>query len=126
MRIDPGAVQAEEVASPFSQPDQVWQLQTLSGVAFPEGSTLVFGKDGQVSGKALCNRFMGQAEWTPDSLSFGPLGLTMMACPDLDQERMVTQALAAVTRGGISGNRLVLTLADGSELVYFPAPPKAP
>lgn len=118
------SVQAEAIASPFSQPDQVWQLATLRGVDFPKDSTLEFGEDNRVAGKALCNRFMGQADWTPERLSFGPMGTTMMACPDLDQERLVLQALAEVTKGGIVGGQLVLTLSDGSQMVYLPAEPE--
>lgn len=109
---------ADEPVSPFAQPDQIWRLSELGGATFDKDSTLIFGTEGNVAGKALCNRFMGRAEWTPESLSIGPLGSTMMACPDLEQEQIVMQALSSVARGGIVDDRLILTLQDGSEMVY--------
>lgn len=116
-----GTVQAENIVSPFSQLDQVWQLSTLSGVAFDKNATLIFGSEGSVAGSATCNRFTGRADWSSTSLSIGPLAMTRMACPDMDQERVVMQALSAVRSGGIIDDTLVLTLSDGSSMVYLPA-----
>lgn len=106
--------------SPFDQTETVWLLSELDGQTTPPATTLSFAADGRVSGKAPCNRFMGQATWTPDALEFGPLGMTMMACPDLSGERAVMKAFASVVAGGILEGRLILTMENGSEMVFTP------
>lgn len=108
--------------SPFTRPDTEWHLARLNGAAFEGESTIVFPEPGRVAGKALCNRFMGTADWTPEALRFGPLGLTMMACIDAEAEKAVTDALADVVAGGIAGDALVLTLGSGGSMLYRPAP----
>lgn len=45
---------------------------------------LVLGEDGSLSGTDGCNRLVGS--WTQDgeNVSFGQVGSTMMACPDVE------------------------------------------
>src|SRR4051794_1044170 len=37
---------------------------------------------GQATGSAACNAFFGRYETSGDSLTFGPIGSTQLACPD--------------------------------------------
>ena len=56
-------------------------------------------KTGKVFGNSGCNRMMGTFEadsLTPGALSFGPIGSTRMACPDMQTEQMVLNALNKV------------------------------
>ncbi len=108
--------------SPFATPDQEWQLQSLNGAEIDGTSTLLFPEPGRVAGQALCNRFTGTATWDAGALSFGPLGATMMACLDAENEQAILNALGQVTAADLTGDTLVLTLADGGTMVYAPAP----
>ena len=113
---------AAEGPSPFEDPNREWRLVEMQGAPFEGTATLVFPEQDRVAGQAPCNRFMGKAEWSPEATTFGPLAATMMACPDLDQERVVLEALETVTALVIEADSLILTLGDGSRMVYTSAP----
>jgi len=73
------------------------------------------------SGYAGCNRFSGGWQSDGDSIEFGNMAVTMMACADgNDTEQAFLQALGEVTRYDLSGERLQL-LQDGTELLLFGA-----
>jgi heat shock protein HslJ len=61
-----------------------WVLGTIGGNTPLAGTqiTLNFGEDGRVSGTDGCNRFTGAYTESGESLTFGPLASTMMACPE--------------------------------------------
>jgi heat shock protein HslJ len=79
----------------------------------------------RVSGSAGCNRIMGGYELKGDSLHFGPLGMTMMACaPELmKQEQTFVKALADVAAWKIDGTQLDLLDAKGEVVARFVAAP---
>lgn len=61
----------------------------------------------RVFGDAGCNRIMGTYAvdpLKPGVLKLGPLGATMMACPDLEQEGRVLKALNSAAFFNISKN----------------------
>lgn len=62
--------------------------------------TLEFGDQDRISGNASCNRYMGAYTLTGESLSFGPLATTMMACeePLMEQEEKFLALLEEVYR----------------------------
>ncbi len=80
-----------------------WQLTSPGGAAGeakgakPAPPTVRFA-DGRASGFSGCNRFTGGFKREGDTLSVGPLGGTMMACPE---PRM---AVEKVFLEGLSGN----------------------
>ena len=79
-----------------------WRVILMDGRLVPAGTiiTIVFGHDGQVSGRGGCNRYSGSFTLTGEGLAFGPAAATRMACP---QTQMKTEArfferLGQVTR----------------------------
>lgn len=75
---------AKAAATTSTLADTQWVLTTLGGNTPITGTqiTLNFGDDGRVSGTDGCNRYMGSYTESGDSLTFGPLAGTMMACPE--------------------------------------------
>lgn len=95
-----------------------WRLEDLAGkgVVDRTQTTLTFGPDDQVSGSGGCNRFTGRYERHGDSLSFGPLAATRMACPDavMNQETGFFAVLdSAVSHEITSEGYLLLHPAGG-------------
>src|SRR5215472_4668290 len=59
-----------------------WLLRDLGGtpaLASPQ-ATLAFPEAGHVAGNGSCNRFTGSVEISGNTLKFGPLASTRMAC----------------------------------------------
>jgi heat shock protein HslJ len=61
-----------------------WLLEDLAGAGVLDRAqaTLSFGEAGSVHGNGSCNRFMGPVTIENDSISFGALAATRMACPE--------------------------------------------
>jgi heat shock protein HslJ len=68
----------------------------------------------QATGFAGCNHFFGSYELDGSSLTFGPMGATRMACPDLETglETSVFDALERTRKWKIEGGDLLLLDAD--------------
>ncbi len=104
-----------------------WTLVQLQGrdVVMPVGSTeapyIQFdGSAKQVNGFAGCNRFFGPYEQGGDNvLSFGNLGSTMMACPDMSVEQTLFAVFAQVDGYAILGDTLSLHRARMAPLARF-------
>lgn len=84
-------------------------------------STVMFGPDQAAYGSGGCNRFRGAATISGDTLRFGPLASTMMACPPavMDQERKFLDALEATRSYRFEGPFLYFLDAGGAKLVKF-------
>ena len=104
-----------------------WHLATLAEpggtdtVLGPDAGryTLTFGRDGQANGQGDCNRYFGPyTQAVPDRLTFGPIGATRMACPDLSRESAYLAALGRTTRARLAGRVLTLTADDGTRLTF--------
>jgi heat shock protein HslJ len=87
-----------------------WQLGKIGDQPIEEGTqpTLQFGQPGQVSGSGSCNRFSGAVTLSGESISFGPLAATKMACADSinAQETQYFYALSTAQRFVLQGNSL--------------------
>ncbi|KAF1076173.1 hypothetical protein MKMG_01544 [Methanogenium sp. MK-MG] len=85
--------------------------------------TAVFGTDGQVTGRAGCNSYFGSYATDGQTISIGPLGLTMMYCETpagvMDQETGYLAALEDAATYQHSGNDLTLSNEDGKPCVRF-------
>nr|WP_304608530.1 META domain-containing protein [Pontibacter anaerobius] len=107
--------------------DAYWTLLSLEGqdvqrpqntqtafIRFEEGKTRVHGFTG-------CNRFFGRYEaGEQQSLRLSGLSSTRMACPNMDQENQMMDALSRVDTYRIAGK--VLTLyANGTAVATFMA-----
>jgi heat shock protein HslJ len=92
-----------------------WELMELDAKTASTGAggrraTLRFDADSaRVSGFAGCNRFAGSYTLSGDSLRFGPLVMTRMACSDgMELERNLSAALEATRRYELSSTQLKL------------------
>jgi heat shock protein HslJ len=106
-----------------------WRLTSTGGPAAdskevrPSAPTVRFA-DGRASGFSGCNRFTGGFKREGDTLTVGPLGGTMMACPEprMAIEKSFLDGLSGTHRVAISGDRLTLTPASGAPLVFQAEP----
>ena len=79
-----------------------WNITEVDGQKITDKKTPFIGFDvaqKRIYGNSGCNRMMGTFEadsLTPGALSFGPIGSTRMACPDMQTEQMVLNALNKV------------------------------
>jgi putative lipoprotein len=74
----------------------------------------------RVSGSGGCNRITGTYSVEKQTIHFGPMASTMMACPSgMDTEKDFMEALDAARRWKIQGNELELYGEDGNLLVRF-------
>ena len=89
-----------------------WKLEDLGGTAVLDQpqATLEFPEEGRVAGQGSCNRFFGSVQLSGDSISFGALGSTRMACPEavMAQESAYFKALQDAERYAIDGSSLLI------------------
>ena len=109
-----------------------WKLAKME--AIPEKAvtaeddffTLEFNAaDTMVAGRTNCNRFFGKYELKGRELSFENLGMTRMACPDMQYEDAFVKMLDEVDRFEIKGAELTL-FDDHKALAVFKAVEKEP
>jgi putative lipoprotein len=104
-----------------SLPGTSWKLVELGG-SEPAGEakpTLVFAPaGGTVSGNSGCNTFNGSVTIDGDSIEFGPLAGTRMACPEpaMSVETAYLAALDGATNWRIDGSQLIL---EGATTLKF-------
>ena len=113
------------VTTPEELTDVAWRPTRLGEMAIEEDTKiyLQFDNDGRIGGHAGCNRYFGGYRFDADSLIFGMVGATRMACgePADSFEISFLEALQN-TRGAIrSEDRLALQDASGETLVRFVA-----
>lgn len=103
--------------------DRDWSLATLGGDTNPLGNgnrppTLrLDSSNSRASGFAGCNRFTGSYTLNADSLSFGPLAATKMACAQGNEvEVAYLQALSQV-RGFTASDSLLTLHGDSAGVV---------
>lgn len=127
----------EETADPLM--NSSWLLVSLgpagdeSTVLVESEVTLQFDDAGQAAGSAGCNSYGGAYDSHDDTLSFGPLASTMMACADdavMDQEQRYLAALQNAATFALTedGQQLTIWYDDGQGTLNFTplaAPPDA-
>lgn len=83
---------------------------------------ILSSQDKRVGGSGGCNRLMGAYELEGDTLRFGSLAATMMAClGGMEEEARLTAALRNVARWQIEGRQLRLLDEAGQVLLRFEA-----
>ena len=99
----------------------LWVLDSLPGTSNIAGNggrmpDLRFAEDGNAGGFSGCNSMGGPYTVAGDSLGFGPMVMTMMACQDgMEVERAYAEALEKVVR--FERRDATLELFDGAGLV---------
>ncbi len=106
-----------------------WTLDWLDGQAVVPGgdgkATLIFG-EGRAHGNATCNIFSGTYERDGDTLSFGMLMSTLMACDGLAQETASLAALESVAVYRVQDGKLYLANAVGEDVLALSPMQHAP
>ena len=104
-----------------------WKAVELAGKALSirgdkREAHLIFQPDGRMTGSDSCNRINGSYKRDGESLMFGEIIATRMACPDTgDTERAFREALKDVNRWRTGGNRLELFDTAGTRRAVFEA-----
>lgn len=109
------AVAPEAPATAIALEGTRWELVELNGAAVVIGAdmdTIQFtlnAADSMANGNAGCNNFFGPYHRTgADGLSFGNLGSTMKACPDMSTEQALHAALPKVDHFKLEEGTLTL------------------
>ena len=105
-----------------------WKLVSMEGIpaaiidSEEDAFTLLFnGEEMMVSGRTNCNRFFGNYEAIDGTLAFGDnMGMTRMACPNMEYEQPFVDMLDQVDGFSINGDMVTLT-GDGQVLATFKA-----
>ena len=115
-------------SSAASLENTYWKLVTLRGQPVVvadrqrEPHLILQPEQHRVAGSGGCNRIAGGYTLAGDRLTFGRTAGTMMACRDgMEQERTFLDALGAVARWRIDGQRLELVDSRGDVLARFEA-----
>lgn len=113
-----------------------WELVELDGKTAPTGAggrraILRFDRDSaRVGGFSGCNQFGGGYTLDGDSLRFGPLVMTRMACREgMELERDLSAALVATRRYELSSTQLKLFGPSGAVARFsrqIPEPARSP
>lgn len=119
------------VEATFSDLDGRWNIVELNGkVLDPAETNQLIELDmarRTLSGKAGCNRMMGQVEYSESHkhiVKFPQVATTRMACPNMDSERELLQALDKVVRFEAEGetekvNKIALYGTDNTKLMVI-------
>lgn len=110
---------------PLSSLNGDWRVVSLYGAALPEGMETVPALNfdvtaNRVTGNSGCNRLSGAINHDgadENSISFGNVASTRMACPDMDTENQVLSALNSVRSYGLLDNGHLALMAEGSTVV---------
>ncbi|MFN3938254.1 MAG: META domain-containing protein [Gemmobacter sp.] len=91
-----------------------WTITAVNGTAVPADAeaTILFGTDGRVAGRAACNRYSGTFSIGGESMRFGPVAATRMACPEplMSLERDIFAAFERIDGFDLGDDgRLILT-----------------
>lgn len=106
-----------------------WKLAKMDAIpaknidAEADFFTLEFNAaDTMVAGRTNCNRFFGKYELKGQQLEFENLGMTRMACPEMQYEDAFVKMLDEVDRYEIDGSKL--KFYDDKKVVaeFRPAP----
>jgi heat shock protein HslJ len=103
--------------------------QPSTNITDPTKYTVTFGDDGQAVFQIDCNRGSGtfQTAAAADdsgSLTFGPIAVTRMFCPQPSDDTKVAAALGYVRSYLLSNGKLYLSLLADSGIMHWEPLPK--
>lgn len=104
----------------------IWVLEKVNGTkvemkSYSRGlpQLEIFLAEQRIGGHDGCNRIMGSIETRADTLRFGTLASTMMACQQMKASDDFRQLLDQKHfQFLIKSNKLILNAADGSRLIF--------
>ncbi|WP_052095561.1 META domain-containing protein [Porphyromonas cangingivalis] len=123
------ACQPKEQKTTVAELEGSWQIVKVNDVMTPDTlldeSYISFDLTLQtISGKASCNLFNAsfeKDEKEADKFSFAPIATTMMACPHLDFERQILDALQSSVQVARDGEGFVLLDENGNKSIVLKA-----
>ncbi len=96
-----------------------WIIEDIDGQGVVEGSpaSLAFGANGQLSGSATCNRIVGSYSEQDGTITLGPVGTTMMACPEamMEQERRLLDILTGEVSFDINDDGVLVLRGEAGQ-----------
>lgn len=100
-----------------------WTLSKINGddavTLFGENpATFIYAQGGAVNGNAGCNNYGSNAVLEGDSITFGPILSTKMACPNLEGEQLFSTILSQPVEVAIKEGVLVFS-QDGTVVLEF-------
>lgn len=101
-----------------------WTLVEGMDITIPDDVEMTIAFEaGRASGSGGCNRFTGSYEQDGESISFGRLASTRMACLEevMSAEQAYHSALESVTSWSATGGVLVLSDSSGEALLRYEA-----
>ena len=130
---DGGTMQFSSVGATAANPlvGSAWNwmgTQTPTGkvtVADPTNYTLAFLSSTVVAVKADCNKGNGSYTVDGNNIKFGPMAMTMMACPPGSLDSTFNRQLGAASTYKLVGDRLTIDLIDNGGTMTFSAPKPA-
>lgn len=100
-----------------------WLAEDIGGTPVADGvkSTLGFVEPGRVAGRGGCNRFFGAVTITGQSMEFGKMGSTMMACPPpiMEHESRYMNALGEAKRFEVKDGTLLIFGSGPASIIRF-------
>jgi len=114
-------------ASPNPLAGTSWKLIFYGPVSEPKGAladvetNLTFGANGQLSGTLGCNSMGGGYTVTDQTITFGSIFMTEMACdePRMAQESAAFDVLKDTATFIVEGETLTITSTDGNNMMSF-------
>jgi len=116
VRVSDRAEEATSGSAAAPSPSELWgtawRLEDLGGAGVLDRvqATLEFPEAGRAAGSGSCNRFFGAVQISGESITFGSLGSTQMACTEAvgTQEGKYLKALRDAERFGLDGPALLI------------------
>jgi heat shock protein HslJ len=99
-----------------------WRLLALDGAPFLAEATISFAEPGRIAGRAPCNTYAAGNVETLPRIRLSGLLATRRSCADIVLESRFFGVLAEMEAARIEGGRLVLSNAEGREMVFEPLP----
>ena len=100
---------------------QTWVVEDIggAGVIDTARATMGFVEAGRVYGSGSCNRYFGPVTLTGETLTFGAMASTNMACPEalMTQERRFFETLGEVSGFDIDDTGALILLASDGRVV---------
>jgi heat shock protein HslJ len=114
-------------AAPANLQGTSWQLVSYGPssnptAALPDGqASITFNEDGRVNGSLGCNSVSAEYKITGEKITFGPMMMTLMACPEpqMLQESTASSILSGEVSFEVTSNKLTITSSDGNNVLTF-------
>lgn len=108
----------DETLSGHGAGGKTWTLHEIDGTAFSATATITFPEEGKITGEAPCNSYFAAQRQPYPWFEATEIGTTRRACPDLAQETAFLTALSEMTLAEVTDTTLILSTAEGREMVF--------